>query len=53
MVNDGLTVILEVVAPVLHVYEVPPVAVNVVFDPSQMETSTPALATTGNGFTVT
>ena len=53
VVDEGLTVILAVVAPVLHVYDVPPVAVNVVFDPSHMETSAPALATTANGFTLT
>ena len=33
MVSVGLTVILGVFSPVLHTYDVPPVAVSVVDDP--------------------
>ena len=51
----GLTVILAVVAPVLHRYVAPPLAVNVVLSPLHIATSAPALAVTGMiiGFTVT
>jgi hypothetical protein len=52
VVKIGLTTILAVVAPVLHKYVVPPVAVNVVDKPLQIVTGLPALAT-GIGLTTT
>ena len=52
VVELGLTLILAVVAPVLHKYVPFPVAVNVVDEPSQIVTSAPALAT-GTSLTVT
>ena len=52
VVLAGDTVMLAVVAPVFHSYPEPPLAVRVVFSPSQMMVS-PVMAAFGSGFTVT
>ena len=51
MVIFGDTVIDEVVLPVDHTYETPPLAVNVALNPSQIVSPTTVI--TGTGFTVT
>ena len=48
----GLTVMLVIVAPLLHKYDVPPVAVSVVLDPVQISVS-PLILGVGREFTVT
>jgi hypothetical protein len=52
LVITGLTVMLDVVAPVFHKYVVPPEADNVVEVPEQIVTSEPAFAV-GKAVTVT
>jgi hypothetical protein len=52
VVAVGLTVMLGVVAPLLQMYEVPPLAVNVVLSPTQISLS-PVMTTAGSGLTVT
>ena len=47
-----LTVMLASVAPLLHSYAVPPVAVSVVLDPVQISVS-PLILGVGSGFTLT
>jgi hypothetical protein len=43
---------LDVVAPLLHMYDVPPLAVNVVLSPTQISLL-PVMTTVGSGLTVT
>jgi hypothetical protein len=43
---------LELVAPLLHTYAVPPLAINVVLAPVQISVS-PVILDVGSGFTVT
>ena len=52
VVLPGATVMLAVVAPVLHKYGAPPLAVNVVPCPAQIVAS-PAMFTTGGVDTIT
>jgi hypothetical protein len=51
-IPDALTSVLAVVAPLLHTYPVPPVAVRVVLSPPQIAV-VPVIAGEGKAFTVT
>ena len=52
MVAAGVTEMEVVFCPLLHEYEVPPEAINVVDSPLQI-TLSPVMAGVGNGLTVT
>ena len=53
VLDAGLTLMLAVVAPVLHENEEPPAAVSVAVSPAQMETVAGEIEGVGIGFTVT
>jgi len=53
VVDAGLTVVEDVFAPVLHVYVLAPLAVNVVLCPEHIVAGLADAVTDGNGFTVT